>query len=103
MTKIQECLANNMKKYRKIANLTQEQLAERVETSTNYIGTIETGKKFPSPQMLERIANALNIDSLQLFQTETVFHVQKSINTESFKSSLMSDIEKVVDIAIKKL
>ena len=103
MTKVQECLAQNIKKYRKIAHLTQEQLAERVETSTNYIGTIETGKKFPSPQMIERIAEALHIESPQLFQADIDFNVQNQVNLEDLKKSLMENIKNAVDRTIKKI
>ena len=103
MTKVQECLAQNIKKYRKIAHLTQEQLAERVETSTNYIGTIETGRKFPSPQMLERIAEALHIESPQLFQADIDFNVQDQINLEDLKKSLMKNIKNAVDKTIKEI
>lgn len=103
MTQVQECLANNIKLYRKKNNITQEQLAERVGTSTNYIGTIETGKKFPSPQMIERIANALNIKSLQLFQTNTVFHVHEEIDITSLQKSIMNNIEKAVNKALEKI
>ncbi len=103
MTKVQECLAKNIKGFRKMRHLTQEQLAEKVETSTNYIGTIEIGKKFPSPQMIERIADALNINSLQLFQTDTAFTFQEEIDIESLKNTLMKNIEKAVEKSIKEI
>mgnify|MGYP002625106759 CR=1 FL=1 len=103
MTKIQECLARNIKQFRKLRHLTQEQLAEKVETSTNYIGTIEIGKKFPSPQMLERIAEALNIDSLQLFQSETKFTIENSIDTELLKKTLLKNISKAVENSLEKI
>ena len=103
MTKIQECLAQNIKQFRKMRHLTQEQLAEKVETSTNYIGTIEIGKKFPSPQMLERIAEALNIDSLQLFQSNENFKIENPIDIEALKNSLLKNISKAVDTSLANL
>lgn len=72
MTRIQECLAYNIKKYRKLRNLTQEQLGALAGTSTNYIGTIEIGKRFPSPAMIEKIANAFKIESPLLFQLDSI-------------------------------
>ena len=45
----------------------QAKLAEKVNTSTHYIGMIETKNNFPSPEMLERIAKALGIDTVDLF------------------------------------
>jgi len=70
MTNIRDILAKNMRAYRNALGLTQAQLAEKVETSTHYIGMIETKNKFPSPEMLERIASALGIDTIDLFSTE---------------------------------
>jgi transcriptional regulator with XRE-family HTH domain len=70
MTDIREILARNMKAYRYALGLSQARLAERVDTSTHYIGMIEIKKNFPSPEMLERIASSLGIDTLDLFSSE---------------------------------
>jgi transcriptional regulator with XRE-family HTH domain len=67
MTSLRALLANNIKKRRKILGISQAKLAEKVETSTHYIGQIEQQSKFPSPEMLERIATALEFDSTELF------------------------------------
>jgi transcriptional regulator with XRE-family HTH domain len=67
MTRIQKCLSENIRFYRKQAGLTQAQLAEKVDSSTNYISTIELGKKFPSPTMIEKLAKIFNIESPLLF------------------------------------
>lgn len=72
MTDIRQVLAENMKKYRKIQGISQAKLAERINTATNYLAMIETGKKFPSTDMLERIATALNVDTPELFTTQKV-------------------------------
>ena len=71
MTNIRIILARNMKAYRNALGLSQAKLAERVDTSTHYIGMIETQNNFPSPEMLERIAAGLGVDTLDLFSTET--------------------------------
>ena len=67
MNNVQLCLAKNMKLYRKKQGLSQAALAERAGTAPNYIALIEVGKSFPSLPMLEKIANALHIDALDLF------------------------------------
>ena len=69
MTNIRDVLAENMKAYRFARGFTQANLAEKVNTSTHYIGMIETKNKFPSPEMIERIAVALGIDTIDLFST----------------------------------
>lgn len=89
MTKVQKRLAENIKFYRKQKRMTQEELAEKAGTATNYIGTIEIGKKFPSPQMIVRIANALEVDELSLF-SENIFNLAndkiKEIEKELIKN-----------------
>lgn len=57
----------NMKRLRREKNITQEQLAERCETDTAYIGQIETKKRFPSIKFIEKIAASLEVDSYILF------------------------------------
>ncbi len=67
MNKFQEYLANNIKLARKRKKITQMQLADLCETSTNYIGLMETAKRFPSVDMLEKISNALELKPQELF------------------------------------
>lgn len=67
MRKIQEHLSRNIKKRRTTLGCTQADLAERVNCASNYISLIEQGKKFPSPAMLERLAEALAVESYELF------------------------------------
>jgi len=69
MEKIREILAKNMKIHRQKLGITQPELAERANISTNFIGMIEQKRKFPAPEMLERIAVALEIETFELFTT----------------------------------
>lgn len=43
-------------------------LAEYCDSSASYIGTIEIGIRFPSVEMIEKIASALQIEPHLLFQ-----------------------------------
>lgn len=94
MTEVQSVLAYNIKKCRKTKGLTQEQLAEKAQTSTNYLGSIETGKKYPSPQMIDKLAKALDINPLELFKKE-------SPNIQSIKRSLEEKIQEVLNDVLK--
>ena len=96
MTEVQSVLAYNIKKCRKTKGLTQEQLAEKAQTSTNYLGSIETGKKYPSPQMMDKLAKALDINPLELFKKE-------SPNIQSIKRSLEEKIQEVLNDVLKSL
>jgi transcriptional regulator with XRE-family HTH domain len=71
MTNLRALLAANIRERRRVLGITQANLAERVGTSTHYIGQIELKNKFPTPEMLERIAAALEIDSPQLFSMDS--------------------------------
>ena len=74
-------------------------LAELCDSSTGYIGEIESGKRFPSVKMIERIAGALEIESYCLFKNEPIkapdknqlkklTHSQKKEIIEMTKSAL---------------
>jgi transcriptional regulator with XRE-family HTH domain len=67
MTGIREVLAANIRENRRRLGLTQEQFAEKANVSTHYIALIETCNKYPKPEMLERLAEALGVEPLQLF------------------------------------
>jgi transcriptional regulator with XRE-family HTH domain len=47
--------------------ISQAKLAEMIDMATNYLGLIEGGKKFPSADMIERIAAALGKNPPDLF------------------------------------
>jgi len=84
MTSLRALLAHNIRERRRVLGITQANLAEKVGTSTHYIGQIELGNKFPTPEMLERIAAALELDSPQLFSmesypAETIKQFQKGV------------------------
>ena len=64
----QEIFIINLKIFRKNRGISQAKLAELCGSSQAYIAEIEVGKKFPSPNMIERIAVALSIESYRLFQ-----------------------------------
>ena len=68
---LQQVFMANLRKYRKLRGLTQEKLAEMCSTDPCYIRQIEIGRRFPSLQYIERIANALNIAPYLLFYDET--------------------------------
>jgi transcriptional regulator with XRE-family HTH domain len=81
-----------MKEQRRILGITQAQLAERVNTSTHYIGQIELKNKFPSPEMLERIAAALEVDSPHLFSMASF--PEEALR--HFQEGILEDVEKAI-------
>jgi transcriptional regulator with XRE-family HTH domain len=52
---------------RRQLDLTQEEVANRVKTSTPYVGHLESGKRNPSDKILTRLAEVLGLDRRELF------------------------------------
>ena len=67
MASIREILANNIKEYRRKYGFSQDKLAELASISSQYLATIETCRKFPTPEVLDRLAEALDIETHELF------------------------------------
>lgn len=66
MNNIKKRLGRRIQELRKSNKLTQEQLAEKIEIGTSNISYIETGKFYPTPETLGKIAKALNVEIYEL-------------------------------------
>ena len=83
--KVKTLLGSNIKKYRLMKELSQEELAEKVECNPKYLSDVETGKVFASSESIERIADILQVPISFLFQD----------NKE--RAELEKSIEQIVD------
>lgn len=54
-----------LRRYRRLAGLTQEELAARSGYSANYIGKLEGGRRRPPPAALEQLCRALGLGDAQ--------------------------------------
>lgn len=52
---------------RRQLDLTQEEVARRIKTSTPYVGHLESGKRHPSDKIVTRLAEVLGLDRRELF------------------------------------
>jgi transcriptional regulator with XRE-family HTH domain len=52
---------------RRQLDLTQEEVARRISTSTPYIGHLESGKRHPSEKVVTKLADVLGLDRRELF------------------------------------
>jgi transcriptional regulator with XRE-family HTH domain len=52
---------------RRELGLTQEMVAKKVGVKANYIGYLERGMRHPSQKVVERLSNALKLDSQELY------------------------------------
>ena len=59
---------NNIAKYRKLKNMTQEELAEKLDFNSQAVSKWENGKCFPRLKIIIRICNELEINYNDLFK-----------------------------------
>jgi len=99
MTNLRVLLSDNIKKRREKLGISQSQLAEKADTSTNYIAQIEQQIRFPSVEMLERIAIALEFDSAELFSAGP--YSAEAI--QRFQDGIKADIEERLESLFKSI
>jgi transcriptional regulator with XRE-family HTH domain len=96
MTNIRDVFAANLKKYRQARGWSQAFLAEKAETSTNYIGLLENTLKFPSSEMVQKLAIALGIDPTELFSKE----LDPTVTIKTYQKLALEDMGAIVGALI---
>lgn len=84
---LKQNLGKNIKYYRKLHNLTQEQFADLIGIDCKNVSKIENGNNYPSPDTLTSIINVLGIEFYELF----VFDNQ--IPYEEMKKEIIKSLE----------
>jgi len=98
MTSLREIFAHNLKKYRRSCGFSQGKLAEMVNVSTHHIAMIEIARNYPAMDLVERIANVLNIEIYELF----IDSLSRPEQMERLYQLMAKNIEKVVGDAVEK-
>lgn len=70
MAELQAVFIQNLKKERSRLRISQQVLAERADLSSGFIGEIESGRKFPSVDNVERLARALEVPPYRLYMSD---------------------------------
>ena len=60
---------SRVKELRLEKNLTQQELAEKINLSTNFIGMVERGERNTSVDKIFKLAKAFNISLAEFFKT----------------------------------
>lgn len=99
-------VGKNIRKYRKLSGMTQDELAEKAGLSTNYLGSIERGEKTPSLETFIEITNAIGIsaDYLLCDVLEKGYQVKASILAEKIDKvspAKQNNIFEVVEIMLR--
>lgn len=61
-------LGQNIKKFRKLKGLSQNAFGDLLNISREHVAKIETGRRFPSLQLIFKICAVLNIEEDELFK-----------------------------------
>ena len=102
---LKQVFVQNMREFRKKEGISQMKLAEYLNASPTYIGEIEVGKKFPSIDMIERIAGILKITPYHFFIDRTEPNV--GINAENtypkLPRSMQNELRSELNFSINEL
>ncbi|MBR4322536.1 helix-turn-helix domain-containing protein [Treponema sp.] len=99
MTHLQELFINNIRFYRTKANFTQIDFAAEIEVSPNYLNAVENGKYFPSPDVLQRMCDSLELSPYQLFLEQP--EISNLQNKAEYQQTIMS-LKQEIDALLQK-
>ena len=93
-------IGKKIRKYRKERGMTQEELAEKLDLSINYVGALERAEKNLTVTNLINIANALNVtaDMLLCDEIRTGYKIKSSMITEKIEKLSPSDRDKIMQM-----
>ena len=95
---VKTVFGENLKHCRKEKHLSQEQLSEKVDISVKHLSALERGLTFVSADLLEKLANTLEVPVYQFFRKET-----DTSNNEALLNIIDRKIEKHLIRTIKDL
>jgi DNA-binding XRE family transcriptional regulator len=98
MARQQSIFVQNLRKHRRKCGFTQAQLAEKVNVSTHHIGMIELSRNNPTLELVERIADALNIKTYELF----IDPLSPNVELERLRQEIRDDMRQLLNEALEK-
>ena len=101
-----DTIGKNIRKFREIKKLRQEDLAEKTDLTTNYIGMIERGEKIPSLETFINILNSLGVSADMVLSDvlDNGYKVKDSLLNEKLEKLVPEDrirIYEVIDTMMK--
>jgi transcriptional regulator with XRE-family HTH domain len=92
---IKAVLGKNIKFLRSRRGFTQAVLAEKADISIIFLSSVERGTKYPKPDVLGRIANALEVEVFELFRGDMVPSDSKELINQ-----LSEDIKAKINLSV---
>lgn len=95
-----DTIGKNIRKFRLARKLRQEDLAEKTDLTTNYIGMVERGEKIPSLETFIKIVNALGVSSDMVLTDvlETGYTVKNSMLNEKLEKLAPEDRNRIYEV-----
>ncbi|MDR2211980.1 MAG: helix-turn-helix domain-containing protein [Spirochaetaceae bacterium] len=90
---IKAVFGSNLKYYRKKRRLSQEQLSEKVGITPKHLSAIETGAAFVSAELLEKLAQNLEVSVSALFY---------SVDEKSLDDSFLNNVDRIIEKEVSK-
>lgn len=66
--KLREIVARNLRQLRQARGMSQEELADRAGINRNYVGLLEREQHAATVDMLEKLADILEVDPIAFFE-----------------------------------
>ncbi len=92
---VKKMLGARIQEIRKSLKMTQEQLGEQIGIEPQNVSMIETGRNYPTPENLAKIAQALGVDIFELFifgERENLSTMREFVISELNRSSRMTEL-----------
>lgn len=89
-----------IRKFREIKKLRQEDLAEKTDLTTNYIGMIERGEKIPSLETFINILNSLGVSADMVLSDvlDNGYTVKDSLLNEKLEKLVPEDRNRIYEV-----
>lgn len=95
-----DTIGKNIRKFREIKKLRQEDLAEKTDLTTNYIGKIERGEKIPSLETFINILNSLGVSADMVLSDvlDNGYTVKDSLLNEKLEKLVPEDRNRIYEV-----
>lgn len=95
-----DTIGKNIRKFREIKKLRREDLAEKTDLTTNYIGMIERGEKIPSLETFINILNSLGVSADMVLSDvlDNGYTVKDSLLNEKLEKLVPEDRNRIYEV-----
>ena len=93
---IRSLFSRNLKRLRRIANVSQVDLASNAGLTHNFINDIENGKKWVSAETIAKLATALRAEPYQFFISDSKWNNQGAVIFSLYLADFTDSFERII-------